>query len=172
MQYLLKLTLRQSPIWRLIAIDGDYDLCLCGKLIALSFGYRGGRYEFKCQDKIFKAGSDGKSLTLGDQSRLDSLGLKLQDQGWEFKAVLDDKFELVHDIEIMRCEEHLYCLMPSTLVGAEPVAPQGEQSLQAILAYLDAHDTQGLNLKDCTTRMRSFFTGYRQDESAFAIPHC
>ncbi len=172
MQYLLKLTLRQTPVWRLIALDGIYDLCLCGKLIALSFGYLGGRFEFKNQDKVFKAGSDGKSQSLADQSHLDSLGMLLGEQGWEFKAVLDDKFELVHDIEIMRCEEHLYCLMPSTLVGAEPVAPQGEQSLKAILEYLDAHDTQGLNLKECTMRMRSFFMGYRQDEGAFAIPHC
>ena len=63
--------------------------------------------------------------------------------------------KLDHSIEVMKVEDHLYCLMPSCLVGVG-LLPKGELSAGAIADYYDSEDNPGLDLKEVTNRLRAY----------------
>ena len=46
MQYLLKITLTDTPVWRLVAVDGTADIAFVAELIAASFDYEKARRVF------------------------------------------------------------------------------------------------------------------------------
>lgn len=151
MQYLLKVNLENSPIWRLVAIDGVADRAFVGDLIALSFDYPVSLRKFVVNGQDISAGS--KISDPKDLLSFDSLELK---EGDKFSFVCDFDEILTHSVEVLKCEEHLYCVMPSTLVGAGLINPDNPLKLQSIVEYADKDDTPSLNLRDCTTRMRAY----------------
>ena len=151
MQYLLKVSLEKSPIWRLVAIDGMADRAFVGDLIALSFDYPVSLRKFVVNGEVISAGS--KISDPKDLLSFDSLELKEQDK-FSFICHFDEILE--HRVDVLKCEEHLFCVMPSTLVGVGLINPDNALTLKNIVEYADKDDTPSLNLRDCTTRMRAY----------------
>lgn len=153
MQYLLKITIKKTPVWRLIAVDGSADLCFVAELIAKSFDYSAGKRCFilNKKDRI-NAGTSGEPDEPRELNSFDSLGLHSGDF-LEYEVNLPEKLE--HVIEVMKVEDHLYCLMPSCLVGVGRL-PEGELNEKSITSFYDNDESEGLNLKEVTNRLREY----------------
>lgn len=150
MQYLLKVSLNNTSVWRLVAVDGSADRAFIGDLIALSFDYPVCKRHFVIGGSIYTAGSQIK-----DSSELigfDSFNLQSGDK-FEFVCELDET--LAHTVEVMKCEEKLYCVMPSTLVGAGLLPENGPYNYSTIENFVEGDETPSLDLRLCTTRMRA-----------------
>ena len=160
MQYLIRLSLDNTPLWRLIALEGKADLSHSAKLMALSFNYPKATFRLQNKDTKIVLGEEGALCPQGSLS-LESLNLQAQDS-FIFKVTLKtqegEEIELSHTCQVLKAEERLYCLIPSTLVGAHKLADDGrELTIPNINAYLDESETlDTLNLKECTDRMRAF----------------
>lgn len=160
MQYLIRLSLDNTPLWRLVALEGKADLSHSAKLMALSFNYPKANFSLQKQDTEIELGEDGALCPQGSVS-LDSLNLQTQDS-FLFKVTLasqdGEEIKLTHTCQVLKAEEKLYCLIPSTLVGAHKLADDGRKlNIQNINAFLDESETlDSLNLKECTDRMRAF----------------
>lgn len=169
MQYLVKVELQSAPLWRLIALDGGYSLAQAGQLIATAFGYAAGERSFKKGEAVYSAGSGGEAQSAQDLTRFDSLDLKEGDC-FEFCAY---KEGFVHKAVVMRCEEHLYCLMPSCLVGSGLVPEEFAKDEAGLAAYLDAEEAQSLDLRECNHRIRAFSqTLNKVQEVPVDFAHC
>ncbi len=179
MQYLIRCNLRETLLWRLIALEGMADLAHAAKLIALSFAYPEAFFYFEANGRKYRAGCDGKAASPAESASFDSLQLKAGDK-FLFTAVIgsaekspekdrdsykivdsfaDDspRILLVHECTVFKAEPKLYCLIPSTLIGANKLADDGRQlTIENINAYIDECDVMDpLNLKECTLRMRA-----------------
>lgn len=152
MQYLVKVELQGAPLWRLIALDGSCTLAQAAELFAIAFGYVKGERSFKKEGQVYSAGSGGKAQSAQDLAHFDSLGLK-EGESFEYCAY---KEGFVHRAHVMRCEEHLYCLMPSCLVGSGLVPEHLAADEAGLAAYLDAEEAQSLDLRQCNQRIRAF----------------
>lgn len=160
MQYLIRLSLDNTPLWRLIALEGKADLSHSAKLMALSFNYPKATFSIQSEDAELELGEDGALCPQGSLP-FDSLNLKTQGS-FIFKVTLKTheggEIVLTHSCQVLKAEEKLYCLIPSTLVGANKLADDGrELTLHNINAYLDESESlDALNLKECTDRMRAY----------------
>ena len=153
MQYLLKVSIENTPLWRLVAIDGKADICHVAKLIALAFDYKKSQYCFIINNQKFSAGIDGETTSLEELKSFDSLALET---GSVFSFVNETIGSLRHRVEVMKAEEKLYCLIPSCLVGAGMLPPEDNLTAASISAYYDMEDCPSLNLKDVTNRLREY----------------
>ncbi len=153
MHYLLKIESLSAPLWRLIAVDGSCNLAQCAQLAALAFGYAEGSRSFALADKRkLPAGQSGQADSAQASAPFDSLHLSEGDELQFFPYARG----FAHRVQVMRCEEYLYCLMPSCLVGAGLVPPELAADEAALTAYVDSEDAQSLDLRECTKRMRAF----------------
>ena len=151
MQYLLKITAAGTNLWRLIAVDGEADRVHVANLMAQAFPYNEGKRAFKIGDKLILCGKEGEVLNLEELASFDSLNINEEDV---FTFIPDLDKPLEHNVIVMKKIDHLFCLMPSCLVGAGAL-PQGELSCEIINAYLDEDDTPSLDLREVTKRLRA-----------------
>lgn len=152
MQYLLKITLKDTPVWRLVAIDGTADIAFVAELIAASFDYEKARRLFVVNGVEYSAGNGGNVENVKELSLFDELHLE-QGKNCIYRHNLNN--ELIHNVEVMKKEDHLFCLMPSTLVGAGLLPKDLSFDLEHINAYFDKDDIDSLDLRECTKRMRA-----------------
>lgn len=153
MQYLLKISLKDTPAWRMIAVDGAADRAHMAALICAAFGYPEGRAEFCCRGECLAAGSGGRAAQLQQLQPFDALDLK-QGERLEFRLHLKSGAVLSHAVEVMKTAEHLYCFMPSCLVGAGEI-PEQLQSAADVAAYYESQEEPRLDLRVLTARMRA-----------------
>lgn len=153
MQYLLKLNLKATPAWRMIAVDGGADRAHLAALICAAFGYFEGRAEFEYAGKTYTAGCSGVPSAMEELQPFEALGLK-QGEVLEFRVFLGSGAVLSHRVEVMKAAEHLYCFMPSCLVGAGAI-PEHLQNAEEVTAYYEAQEEPRLDLRVLTARMRA-----------------
>ena len=164
MQYLLKVSLKDTPVWRLVAIDGIADRSFVAQLIALSFGYNKASRSFIIGDTTYPSGFNGDAQDVKELSLFDELNVDLGQKFW-FKH--DTQSDLIHKVEVMKKEDHLFCLMPSTLVGSGLIPQDLPFNLKSINNYFDKEDVPSLDLRECTKRMREF--GSKRDNINAAL---
>lgn len=164
MQYLLKVALPGTMLWRLLAIDGIADRAFAAQLIALGFGYPDAPRAFIVAGRTLPAGCAGTAQAPEELMPFDELQLA---QGALFGYQHDRASPTVHEVSILKAAEHLYCLMPSCLVGSGHVAEGLEITAEAVNAYLDRDDCPSLNLREVTLRMRTY--GVRRDDAHAAL---
>lgn len=153
MQYLIRVALDETSLWRLDAIDGKADLAHVAGLICASFGYKAGQDLFGVGDKSFTAGHGGEVLNSSELVSFESI---IQDnQNFSFTHILDDGSKLAHSVQVMRCEEKLFCLIPSVIVGSGCVNFNGDYSLEAMQEYADRDENLTLDIKNATSAMRA-----------------
>ena len=114
MQYLLKITLKDTPVYR-AGNGGDVE--------------------------------DIKELSLFDELHLE------QGQSCIYRHNINN--DLIHIVEVMKKEDHLFCLMPSTLVGSGLLPKDLPFDLEHINSHFDKDDIDSLDLRECTKRMRA-----------------
>ncbi len=164
MQYLLKITLKNTPMWRLIAVDGATDIAHVAHLMNLAFGYEDECSQaLKVNGELFSAGSMGKVKNLNDLKLFDSLNLHKDD---EFIFIHDISSNLEHQVLVMKDSDHLWCLMPSCLVGQGALLKNKPLSYEAVREYLDADDTPSLDLREVTNRLRAYGAVRKDKEQA------
>ncbi len=153
MQHLMKISLAGAPVWRLVALDGKADLSHAATLICAAFGYRGLDCAFKSRDETTPALTQGKLQELGAMEALDDY-ISRTKGAFSFTAG-GGASVLSHDVQIMRSDEKLSCLVPSCIVGLGAVPPEGPYSIGAISAYAQDDENLTLNIKEVTSRMRA-----------------
>ena len=165
MHYLLKVSIENTPLWRLIAIDGRADISHVAKLIGLAFDYKKSKYCFNINGKKISAGNDGDTASLEELNTFDSLSVGAGDV---FTFVNETFGSLSHKVEVMKAEDKLYCLIPSCLVGAGILPPEDNLTSESISAYYDMDDCPSLNLKEVTNRLREYGSVRKDLESAMS----
>ena len=153
MQYLLKITIKDTNCWRLIAVDGSADIAHVAQLIALAFDYEEGEQSFTVNDKNISAGNGGRAIKTEELNTFDYLNLDTDD---EFIYQHEKLADLKHIVRIMKKEDHLFCLMPSCLVGSGLLPKDTTLNSETINNYLDSDDMQSLDLREVTNRLRAF----------------
>ncbi len=168
MQYLFKVSSTTAPRWRLVALDGTYTLAEAAELIVQAFGYVKGSCTFVLPNKqCLNAGCGGQEDCAQAAAKLDSLKLA-QGDSLDFAAAAQGFY---HHIEVLRAQEHLYCLMPSCLVGAGLVPADIAGDEAALTRYAAADEAQSLDLRDCTKRMRAYLSAKRHAPApALTVP--
>lgn len=151
MQYLLKVNLQNTNVWRLVAIDGIADRAFVGDLIALAFDYSVAPRSFIINEKEFKAGSEVED----SQELVPFNDFNLQ-EGDVFTYISNHDEKLVHDVYVMKATDKLYCFMPSCLVGSGHIPENIKLTTESINEYLDKEDVNSLDLRACTARMRAY----------------
>ncbi len=165
MQYLLKVSIENTPLWRLVAIDGKADISHVAKLIGLAFDYKKSQYCFNIDSRKISAGDDGQTSSLEELKTFDSLSLNAGDI---FGFVNETQGSLNHKVEVMKAEDKLYCLIPSCLVGAGILPPEDNLTADSISAYYDKDDCPSLNLKEVTNRLREYGSVRKDLEAAMS----
>ncbi len=153
MQYLLKVKLQNTNLWRLVAIDGSADRAFVAQLISLAFDYKDSKANFIIDNKNISAGMGGNILDNDELQAFDELNLKQDDC---FTFIKEQATNLVHEALVMRCEPKLYCFMPSCIVGSGSLPEDEMLDYDKINAYLDKDECPSLNLKEATSRMRAY----------------
>ncbi len=153
MQYLLKISIEKTRVWRLISVDGEADLAHIAALIALAFDYGKGQCSFKKGGIVYPAGVGGTPDDLAQMHAFDTLNLNEQD---EIEFTTSVHKSLVHNVLIMKKTPHLDCLMPSCLVGAGLLPDEDDLSVDKINAYYDSDEASSLDLRVVTTRLRAY----------------
>ena len=153
MQYLLKISIESTNCWRLIAVDGQADLAHVAELIALAFDYEASKQSFIVKDKIITCGKGGEPLETRELNAFDSLNLSLNE---EFYFQHESNKLLKHKVLVMKKEDHLYCLMPSCLVGSLVVPKEPNLTAQTINQYADSDEIISLDLRAVTNRLRAY----------------
>ncbi|MGN1281650.1 MAG: hypothetical protein ACI4UM_07075 [Succinivibrio sp.] len=151
MQYLLKISISGTQVWRLIAIDGRADIAHVARLMSLAFGYAPSGCSFTVNQKTVSAGDGGQITHIEQSVAFDSLNLKIGDD-FIFKCVQNSSLE--HKVHIMKAEERLYCLIPSCLVGSGQLPKGDNLDIKSINDYSDSEEERTLNLKSVTNSMR------------------
>lgn len=153
MQYLLKISIDNTDAWRLIAIDGQADLADVAKLIALSFDYADGKMLFNVKGKDYNAGVKGDTDSVESLTQFDTLCVEFEE---EFIFKIDSNPLLTHTVRVMKKDEHLFCLMPSCLVGSGLLPCKDNLTSLKINNYLDSDEAKSLDLRDVTNRLRAY----------------
>lgn len=153
MQYLLKISIDNTEAWRLISVDGKADLAHTAQLIALSFDYKDNNQFFIIKDKTFSAGFAGNPKSPEDLTVFDDLSLKEND---EFIYKHDSHPVLSHTLKVMKVDEHLFCLMPSCLIGSGLIPDEEDLNEQIINDCFDSNELISLDLREVTNRLRAF----------------
>lgn len=153
MQYLLKVNLENTNLWRLVAIDGSADRAFVAQLISLAFDYKDSKASFGLFDQKISAGFAGNILDNSELIAFDEFKLKQDDC---FNFIKEQAIPLIHKVTVMRCEEKLFCFMPSCIVGSGSLPDDEMLDYDKINAYLDKDECPSLNLKEATSRMRAF----------------
>ena len=195
MQYLIKIESLSAPRWRLIALDGSSTLAAAAELMAQAFGYGPGARSFtllphqQATDLLadgrrtlheapapqeaptelgrkLNAGESGLAKSAQASAPFDSLNLE---QGMQcLYAAQEDGFK--HRLTVMKKEEHLFCLMPSCLVGLGLVPPEIAHDEEALRSYAERSEAESLDLRECTKRMRAFAESGGQQGSLLSVP--
>lgn len=169
MQYLLKINLQSAAIWRLVALDGSCSLAQCAEIIARAFAYAPGERSFNLGAVPYPAGKNGIAAAPAELQPFDTLSLQ-EGMAFEYRPYASG---FVHQGVVMRCEEHLYCLMPSCLVGAGLVPPALAADEAALARYQDAEEAQSLDLRACNRSIRAYAeTLQKKQELAVNFVHC
>lgn len=63
---------------------------------------------------------------------------------------------LTHTVRVMKKDEHLFCLMPSCLVGSGLLPCKDNLTSLKINNYLDSDEAKSLDLRDVTNRLRAY----------------
>ena len=71
MQYLLKITIDNTSVWRLISLDGKADRAFAGNLIVKAFDFVDGNCAFTFDGKTFSGGRSGSALSTEDLNSFD-----------------------------------------------------------------------------------------------------
>lgn len=153
MQYLIKISIDSTEAWRLISVDGKADLAHLAQLIALSFDYKDNTQFFIINGKNYSAGLAGMPKSPEDLIVFDDLSLKEND---EFIYKHDSHPVLTHTIKVMKVDEHLFCLMPSCLIGSGLIPNEENLNEQIINDCFDSNELLSLDLREVTSRLRSF----------------
>ncbi len=152
MQYLLKITIENTSVWRLISLDGGADISHCSRLMATAFGYSESAYSFEIKGRMVSAGSFGSPSNVDELRPFDALELEVGDV---FSFKLDKYEKLCHKVEVMKKEEKLFCLIPSCLVGAGALPSEAPYTPEAVQAYYDTDEALTVDLKSITNEMRA-----------------
>ena len=153
MQYLLKITIEDTRVWCLIAVDGEADLAHMAALMALAFDYEKGSCFFGLDGRQISAGMGGKALALEETHPFDTLDCNEQD---EFIFITAVHPQLVHRVLVMKKTEHLDCVVPSCLVGAGLLLDKAPLTVREINDYYDSENAKSLDLREVTQRLRAF----------------
>mgnify|MGYP007036985130 CR=1 FL=1 len=153
MQYLFKISIDNTEAWRLIAVDGLADLSHVAELISLSFDYADGKMLFNVKGKDYNAGNGGKTDCVEALTQFDSLGVQSEE---EFLFKTESNPLLTHTVRVMKKDDHLFCLMPSCLVGSGLLPSKDNLTSLKINSYLDSEDALSLDLRDVTNRLRAY----------------
>lgn len=161
MQFLLKISLEKTSVWRLIALDGKADLAHGAALICAAFGYRKGKDSFVVASKAFPAGCGGQIENTLQLQSLDELLHSCE----SLTFMHDDEGNILkHKVVIMRKEEKLSCLIPSVIVGSGMVPQEGVLNVTTIQEFADRDENLSLNIKEATSNMRALGS-FRSDVS-------
>ncbi len=164
MQYLLRVAIEDTPLWRLIAIEGKADVAHVAKLIGLAFNYGKSVYQFEIRDKTYSAGTDGQSDSLDELKQFDSFSIKEGDEFYFYNKSCG----LKHKVTAMKVTDKLYCLIPSCLVGAGSIPLEEKLTTSSIKAYYDQDECPSLNLKETTQRLREYGSVRKNMDSALS----
>ncbi|MGN0916073.1 MAG: hypothetical protein ACI4NE_06965 [Succinivibrio sp.] len=146
----MKFTIKDTPMWRLLALDGSADIAHVSKLIAISFGYPDDRSEFVVDGVTYSAGCGGVIQNLSELAKFDSLI-----ENHENLSYYHGAYRLSHTVEILKAEPHLYCLMPSCLIGSGMLPKTGDITTESICALADSDNEVTVNIKEITNIMRA-----------------
>lgn len=166
MQLLLRISLKDTSLWRLCALDGRADLAHAASLIVAAFGYGAGDDSFRVGEQVFAAGHGGAVSQASELAGLD--GIIEGTESLEFVHVTDSGEKLVHGISVMKREEKLFCLVPSVIVGSGLVPPHEPYTLDEIQDYADRDENLTLDIREATARMR-LLGAVRGDVSAAMV---
>ncbi len=169
MQYLLKINLQSAAVWRLVALDGSCSLAQSAEIIARAFAYAPGERFFEAGGVQYRAGQNGTAAVPAELQPFDSLQLQ-EGMSFGFRPYAAG---FVHQGQVMRCEEHLYCLMPSCLVGSGLVPPELAADEEGLARYLEADEAQSLDLRTCNQSIRAYAeTLKKKQDLALHFVHC
>lgn len=153
MQYLLKISIENTQAWRLIAVDGEADCAHVAHLITLAFDYQEGTESLIVSKQKLECGVAGEPQGLKALETFDSLKLDMDD---DFEFAISSNPNLKHIVHVMKKEEHLFCLMPSCLVGSGLMPKNHDLTADEINAFYDSEEIQSLDLREVTNRLRAY----------------
>lgn len=166
MQYLVKVSLRHTNLWRLVAFDGEADRAFVAQLIALAFDYPDASHAFVIDKHYFSAGTAGVVDHSEELKPFNEFNLK-QDDNFIYMTNFAEHLE--HDVNVMRAEDKLFCFMPSCLMGSGTIPHDVKLDYQSINDYLNLDECPSLNLKEATSKMRTF--GIKRTDAHGALLH-
>lgn len=153
MQFLLRVALEDTSLWRLCALDGRADLAHTAALICASFGYQAGTDSFAIDGRELTAGHGGQPGEACELAGFESsLGAAVN---FVFRHRLSDGTVLSHRAQVMKAEEKLSCLVPSVIVGSGAVPKQEPYDAVSIQSYADEDEHLQLDIKAATASMRT-----------------
>lgn len=152
MQLLLRISLKNTTLWRLCALDGRADLAHAAALIGAAFGYGAGADSFIAGESKFTAGHGGEVSHPSELSGLE--GMIGDNDSLEFVHVTSSGTELCHEIQVMKREEKLFCLVPSVMVGSGRVPAHEPYTPEEIQEFADRDENLTLDIREATARMR------------------
>ena len=74
----------------------------------------------------------------------------------DFEFAISSNPNLKHIVHVMKKEEHLFCLMPSCLVGSGLMPKNHDLTADEINAFYDSEEIQSLDLREVTNRLRAY----------------
>lgn len=152
MQYLLKIQIQNTRAWRLLSVDGEYNLSKLMKIISLAFSSNGCAGTLLYKDKEYVI--EHEAAVFGDEfSIFDSFDVQEQDI---FSFTLKDFDGLAFLVTVLKKAEHLDCLLPSLIAGVGPVNSDSYTSYDALNDYLESDVELTLDCKEITKRIREF----------------
>lgn len=151
MQYLLKISITDTRVWRLVAIEGKADIAHIARLISLAFDYGPSVAYFIVNGNKICAGSGGEISNLDEARAFDTLNLKAGD---EFIFKCSENSALEHKVNIMKAEEHLYCLIPSCLIGSGRIPGEKNLDVKRINDFDSSEEEVTLDFKRVTNNLR------------------
>ena len=155
MQYLLKITIDNTSVSRLISLDGKADRAVAGNLIVKAFDFVDGNCAFTFDGKTFSGGRSGSALSTEDLNSFDEFNFK---EGDTFNFTVSSNEKLTLTCVVMKAEERLFCLIPSCLVGSASLPFKEDLTVEAINKYFDSEDLVSLDLREVTARLRALGT--------------
>ena len=161
MQYLLKIELDGTEMWRLISVDGEADTAHVAELIARAFEYDRDARSFEIGGRIRSAGTGGDIDDFAELKAFDTLGLGEGDVAAYFP---DRDRRLRHTVRVMKAAGHLDCFLPACLIGQGSAPGERPVTVELVNARLADDATPSLDLRAVTARLRAL--GARRGRSS------
>lgn len=152
MQYLLKIQIQNTRAWRLLSVDGEYNLSKLMKIMSLSIQSDSSSGLIEYADRQFVI--EHEVAVVGDEF-LSFDSLDVQEQSI-FTFSLKDFSDLSFLVTVLKKSEHLDCLMPSLIAGVGPFDSKNYTTFDALNDYLESDCELTLDCKEITKKIREF----------------